>query len=118
MFKKNKHIALGILLIFTFPLIFQNIHSLNHHVCLHHIEKNQTEDINEYIGFYTTPEHESCLICEYEFTTFETISVLIFYFRNISIVSFQPICNVNNKSIFPTNFKLLRAPPVFFSPII
>ena len=89
-----------------FPIVYQGIHMVHHH-----------HDIISYIhsedsGLYQTIQNEICLVAEFEFTSFDVVTV------NLISTAFQYCDNfVQHQYYFiPDQFNgynfALRAPPV------
>ena len=75
--KLNLYIALFCLLVFTTPLVVQNVHILTKHnasreLCIH---ENTGKEKQTY---FTTSLKSHCPICEYEFVTSEKPKSFIF----------------------------------------
>lgn len=112
MHKVKKHIAFLLLIVFCFPLMYQEIHELEHaidhttHACEIHCDDQQ-----DGIHIEQARENEDCPVCDYEFVTFHS--------RIISI--FEILVNLDFEKIFSETSSLklstiqfyfsLRAPP-------
>lgn len=122
MLKSQKQISFILLLVFTFPVVYQQVHLLHHHalsnthVCCehHHCSQISVEPVSTKGLFYSNKsDNETCVICDYKFTinqmpiafdfgnTFNYFGELSFTFNNANF-----ICSF-------TYSKPSRAPPVF-----
>lgn len=77
MFKFKKYIAFFLFLVFTFPVIYQQVHIMQHHAIInchtdcdnHYNTHNNIEPVNpKTISFSVSNENKTCAICEYQFT--------------------------------------------------
>jgi len=118
--KLRKHIALLLLGIFFFPILFQSVHIFWHHShgykCEHFFYHKKTSDndsLTKHVN--TSEEEETCLICEYKFPINDSPKV---FFFSTTIPTFVCVINEIDKQLpYKPVFsdKTPRAPPVLIS---
>ena len=114
---KKKNIIINVLLSLAvlFPILFQSLHSYDHHskqltekYCHHDVSKNKTE---------VTHGHsisEKCFTCDFNFSSFTSTDFYVFSFhKNCAVKAFSSIFFQQHSSFFKGSLFSLRAPPLF-----
>ncbi|MCG8698185.1 MAG: hypothetical protein MI922_09035 [Bacteroidales bacterium] len=77
MLKHKKQISLILILVFTFPVIYQQAHVVYHHILSHihnscnhhHCSQDKVKTVNLLTSSYSEKtKNEKCAICDYKFT--------------------------------------------------
>ncbi|MDR7211447.1 hypothetical protein [Flavobacterium piscis] len=114
--KKKKFIIINVLLSMSvlFSILFQFIHSYEHHSeqlaakRYHHYSKNKTEISNNH------SISEECFTCDFSFSSFTTSDFDVFQFhKNNALIHFSLFHFQEYSSFFKGSHFLLRAPPLF-----
>jgi len=102
------HIAFSLFLVFVFPVVFQPLHFLYHHHKDHYCDHSGEK------GVYLNPHHDQCLVCTYQFTSFDLLIKLTISELVDQIIPFQPVTAKSPHIAFNGNNITLRAPPGMF----
>ncbi|TEB43167.1 hypothetical protein D0809_17205 [Flavobacterium circumlabens] len=113
---KKKYIIINVLLSLTilFSILFQALHSYEHHSelverhCNHHYSKDKTEVSHSH------SISEKCMVCDFNFSSFTTANFYVISFHKNSLILNTPLFYFQkHSSFFKGCLFSLRAPPLF-----
>lgn len=102
---RNIYIAIILYLVFSIPLVYQNLHIIHHR---HTLDQPVRYPVN---SIYQHQVNE-CLICDFKFTSFNNDTLYTLTEDINYIVTILPEVPEKDHLFFSGEHSLLRAPPV------